>query len=54
MLVVLIGLIAWQIGGGRLAVTVVAALLFTGFIGVWPETMVTLAIVLDRACPRAC
>ena len=45
MLVVL-GLIAWQIGGGRLAMTVLAALLFAGFIGVWPDTMVTLSIVL--------
>ena len=41
-----VGLFAWQIGGGRLALTVIASLVFTGLIGVWPETMITLAIVL--------
>jgi len=46
LVILLIGLLAWQIGGGRLGLTVVAALLFAGFIGVWPDTMVTLSIVL--------
>ena len=46
VVLVVLGLIAWQIGGGRLAMTVLAALLFAGFIGVWPDTMVTLSIVL--------
>ena len=46
VVLVVLGLIAWQIGGGRLAMTILAALLFAGFIGVWPDTMVTLSIVL--------
>lgn len=46
VVIALLGLAAWQIGGRSLAITIVAALIFTGVIGVWPETMVTLAIVL--------
>jgi glycine betaine/proline transport system permease protein len=46
VLLVVVALVAWQIAGARLAVGLVATLLFVGFIGVWPETMLTLAIVL--------
>jgi glycine betaine/proline transport system permease protein len=41
-----VGLIAWQIGGRALGLTVIASLIFVGLIGVWPDTMETLAIVL--------
>lgn len=41
-----LALIAWQLSGRALALSMIGALLLTGFIGVWSETMVTLAIVL--------
>ena len=46
LMILLIGLLAWQIGGRRLGLTVIAALVFAGLIGVWAETMTTLSIVL--------
>ncbi|ATU95308.1 ABC transporter permease [Phyllobacterium zundukense] len=46
VVILVIALIAWQIAGIRLAIGLAATLLFVGFIGVWPETMLTLAIVL--------
>ncbi|APG83398.1 ABC transporter permease [Sinorhizobium americanum] len=46
VVVLVVALVAWQIAGIRLALGLVAILLFVGFIGVWPETMLTLAIVL--------
>ena len=46
VLIVVIALVAWQVAGIRLALGLTAILLFVGFIGVWPETMLTLAIVL--------
>jgi glycine betaine/proline transport system permease protein len=46
VVIALLALAAWQIGGGRLALSILGSLLFVGFIGVWPETMITLAIVL--------
>jgi len=46
LVVVALGLVAWQIGGWRLALTILGSLLFVGFIGVWNATMITLAIVL--------
>ncbi|MGX9144714.1 ABC transporter permease [Mesorhizobium sp. 128a] len=39
------GLIAWQIAGWRLAAQVVGLLALIGFLGIWPETMITLALV---------
>ncbi|MGY5809048.1 ABC transporter permease [Rhizobium sp. LEGMi198b] len=44
--VVVVMLVAWQIAGFRLAIALTVTLIFVGFIGVWPETMLTLAIVL--------
>jgi glycine betaine/proline transport system permease protein len=49
MLIVL-GLVAWQLAGGRVAIATVVSLVFVGFIGVWEETMITLAIVLTALC----
>ncbi|WP_085035676.1 ABC transporter permease [Ensifer aridi] len=46
VVILVIALVAWQIAGIRLALGLAAILLFVGFIGVWPETMLTLAIVL--------
>lgn len=47
MLVILaVFLLAWQLAGWRLAGALVAILLFVGFLGIWPETMTTLSIVL--------
>ncbi len=46
VIILVVALIAWQIAGIRLAIGLAATLLFVGFIGVWPETMLTLAIVL--------
>lgn len=46
IVVLLVGLFAWQLGGRALGLTVIGALVFTGVIGVWPDTMITLAIVL--------
>ncbi|MER9832777.1 ABC transporter permease subunit [Mesorhizobium sp. M0134] len=39
-------LLAWQLSSWRLAAALAAVLIFVGFIGVWPETMITLSIVL--------
>ena len=46
IMVLLLCALAWQIGGRRLGLSILAALLFTGFLGVWSETMTTLSIVL--------
>ncbi|WP_349962688.1 ABC transporter permease subunit [Rhizobium sp. ZPR3] len=46
IVIVVVTLLAWQIAGIRLAVGLAATLVFVGFIGVWPETMLTLSIVL--------
>lgn len=46
LVIVAIMLLAWQLANWRLAAALTAILVFIGFIGVWPETMTTLAIVL--------
>lgn len=46
ILVVLAFLLAWQVASLRTALFVLLALLGVGFLGAWPETMTTLAIVL--------
>jgi glycine betaine/proline transport system permease protein len=46
LMIVLIGLIAWQASGVRLALGSILSLILIGLIGAWPETMVTLALVL--------
>lgn len=46
LMVVIIGLFAWQAGGRRLGVGAVLSLITIGLIGAWAEAMVTLALVL--------
>ena len=46
LMIALIGLIAWQASGRRLAFGTVLSLLVIGFIGAWSEAMVTLSLVL--------
>jgi glycine betaine/proline transport system permease protein len=46
IMLILVGLIAWQLGGRRLATTSVLSLVFVGLIGAWSQTMTTLSIVL--------
>lgn len=46
IMIVLFGLIAWQVSGRRLALATIGSLVFVGLIGAWPEAMVTLALVL--------
>ncbi|MGB3495930.1 MAG: ABC transporter permease subunit [Elainellaceae cyanobacterium] len=41
-----IGLLAWQFGGRGLAIFSLVALSFIALIGAWPETMITLALVI--------
>jgi len=44
-MILLLGLIAWQIASWRLALGVVCSLVFIGLIGAWPDAMTTLSIV---------
>ncbi|MBB4285277.1 glycine betaine/L-proline ABC transporter permease ProW [Roseospira goensis] len=46
IMVVLIGLLAWQAAGWRLGIGAIVSLVFVGLIGAWNETMVTLALVI--------
>ncbi|SDE41630.1 glycine betaine/L-proline ABC transporter permease ProW [Rhodospira trueperi] len=46
LMLVLIGLLAWQAAGWRLGVGAVVSMVFVGLIGAWDETMVTLALVI--------
>ena len=45
LMVTIFALAAWQLAGIRLMLGVVASLLFVGFLGIWPQTMTTLAVV---------
>ena len=45
LMLTIFALAAWQLAGIRLMVGVVASLLFVGFLGIWPQTMTTLAVV---------
>ncbi|MFI5446568.1 glycine betaine/L-proline ABC transporter permease ProW [Polaromonas sp. UC242_47] len=45
-MIALIGLLAWQFAGRALAVGTVLALLLVAMLGIWPEAMVTLSLVL--------
>jgi glycine betaine/proline transport system permease protein len=45
-LVALVGLLAWQFAGRGIALGAVVSLLLVHTLGVWPEAMVTLALVL--------
>lgn len=46
LMVLIIGLLAWQAGGRKLAIGSVLSLVLIGLIGAWNEAMVTLALVL--------
>jgi len=46
LLIAIIGLLAWQFTSRTLAVGTVVALLVVSLLGVWPEAMVTLSLVL--------
>ncbi|MCK5932866.1 MAG: glycine betaine/L-proline ABC transporter permease ProW [Fulvimarina manganoxydans] len=45
LMIALVGLLAWQVAGRRLAIGAVLSLTFVGLIGAWTEAMVTLALV---------
>ena len=45
IMIVLLGLLSWQIAGGRLAIATMLSMIFVGLIGVWSSTMTTLSIV---------
>jgi glycine betaine/proline transport system permease protein len=45
-MLVIIGLLAWQASGRRLAIGAVISMAFVGLIGAWAETMVTLSLVI--------
>jgi glycine betaine/proline transport system permease protein len=45
VMLALIGLIAWQVAGRKLAVGAVLSMTFVGLIGAWNQAMVTLALV---------
>jgi glycine betaine/proline transport system permease protein len=46
LVIVLFGLVAWQLSGRRLAIGSVAGLITLGAIGAWQESMTTLALVI--------
>ncbi len=45
-MLLLIGLIAWQFAGKRLAIGSIISMAFVGLIGAWSEAMITLSLVL--------
>nr|WP_092946913.1 glycine betaine/L-proline ABC transporter permease ProW [Roseateles sp. YR242] len=45
-MIALIGLLAWQFAGRKLATGTTVALLIVAALGIWPEAMVTLSLVL--------
>ena len=45
-MVALIGLLAWQFAGRAVAIGAVVSLLLVAMLGIWPEAMVTLSLVL--------
>ena len=42
----LLSLLAWQLAGARMAVGTLVSLMVIGLLGIWPEAMVTLSLVL--------
>jgi hypothetical protein len=46
MVTVLLGLLAWQFAGRGVAMGTVMSLLVVAMLGIWPEAMVTLSLVL--------
>ncbi len=47
VILVAVAIIAWKAAGWKVAVFSFLSLLFIGFLGLWPETMTTLAMVLS-------
>jgi len=45
-MIALIGLLAWQFAGRKLAIGTSVSLLLVALLGIWPEAMVTLSLVL--------
>ena len=45
-MITLMGLLAWQFAGRAIAVGTVISLLLVAMLGIWPEAMVTLSLVL--------
>ena len=45
-MIALLGLLAWQFAGRALAIGTVVSLLLVAMLGIWPEAMVTLSLVL--------
>ncbi|MEA5583356.1 glycine betaine/L-proline ABC transporter substrate-binding protein ProX [Nodularia harveyana UHCC-0300] len=46
---ILLGLLAWQIAGGRIAIYSVVALSLIGFLGAWQQAIVSLSLVVTAA-----
>lgn len=46
IVILVLTLLAWQLGTARLAIGTAISLILIGAIGVWPEAMITLALVL--------
>lgn len=46
ILLPILGLIIWQLAGGKIAVYSVIALIVLGFLGVWEQTMMTLSLMV--------
>lgn len=46
IVLVAIGLIAWQLAGGRIAIGALVSMVVVGLVGAWQEAMVTLSLVL--------
>ncbi len=46
VIIVVVGLLAWQLAGGRLAIGTMISMAVLGAIGVWEEAMVTLSLVI--------
>ncbi len=47
IIVVLVGIIAWRVSGLKLAIFSIVSLVFIGMLGLWPDTMTTLAMVFS-------
>lgn len=47
IIILIFGLVAWKASGWKLAVSSVVMLVFVGLLGLWEETMITLAMVFS-------
>ncbi|MDQ0313586.1 glycine betaine/L-proline ABC transporter permease ProW [Amorphus orientalis] len=46
VMLIIIGLLAWQAAGPRLGIGAVVSMIFVGLIGAWEEAMITLSLVI--------